>query len=79
MKTKLQLLIIVVAIGLAFVIGRGTSADAQETPNPQVAWEYMDGANLTIEQLNQLGAQGWEISALTVYSRDLYYVLKRLR
>jgi hypothetical protein len=37
----------------------------------------MDGANFTAEQLNKLGAEGWELCVLTTYSRDLYFILKR--
>ncbi len=77
MKNRLQLLFIGVAIIVAFLLGRSISADAQEKAEPRVTWEYMDGANFTAEQLNTLGAEGWELCVLTTYSRDLYFILKR--
>jgi hypothetical protein len=58
MKAKLQLLVVAIAIALAFLIGRGMQADAQVSRAPHVAWEYKDGANLSAEQLNQMGAEG---------------------
>jgi len=79
MKTKLQLLIMAVAVVLAFFLGRGLQAEAQESQAPRVVWEYKDGANLTAEQLNHLGADGWEVAAVVRYDKDLYFLFKRAR
>jgi hypothetical protein len=79
MKAKLQLLVVAIAIALAFLIGRGMQADAQVSRAPHVAWEYKDGANLSAEQLNQMGAEGWEVAAVVRYEKDLYFLFKRAR
>jgi hypothetical protein len=70
---------IVLLLG-AFIVGR--TADAQNTP-PQgakaVKWEYTDGANLNVTQMNALGQDGWELCTFVSYGKDLYYVFKRPR
>jgi len=70
-------------IGLAIVLAAviiGIPAEAQNAP-PQapeaVKWEYTDGANLNIPQMNALGDQGWELCTFVSYGKDLYYVFKR--
>jgi hypothetical protein len=70
-------LVLVVALA-ALIIGR--TAEAQNAPQqaPKVVkWEYTDGANLNIGQLNALGEQGWELCTFVSYGKDLYYVFKR--
>jgi hypothetical protein len=44
-----------------------------------VVWQYKDAANLTVEQMNAFGADGWDLCAMTMYGKDLYYVFKRAR
>lgn len=67
--------VVLVAVGV-FVLVR--TADAQqERRGARVVWEYRDGANLNINQLNALGAEGWELVTITAYGKDYYYVLKR--
>jgi len=73
-----------IVIGLAIVLAAviiGIPAEAQNAP-PQapkaVKWEYTDGANLNIPQMNALGDQGWEMVTFVSYGgKDLYYVFKR--
>jgi hypothetical protein len=63
-----NLVVIAALIAAAFLIGR--TADAQQdrrAPRPPV-WEYRDGANLTLKQLNDLGADGWELARITTTS-----------
>jgi len=79
MKAKLQLLVVAIAIAVAFLVGRGMQADAQVSRAPRVTWEYKDGANLSAEQLNQMGAEGWEVAAVVRYEKDLYFLFKRAR
>jgi len=79
MKGKLQLLIFALAVAIAFFLGRGIQADAQVSRAPRVVWEYKDGANLNATQLNQMGAEGWEVAAVVRYEKDLYFLFKRPR
>lgn len=70
-------LVVLVCVLLAFAIG--WKADAQQgRSSPKVAaWEYRDGANMTIQQLNALGSEGWELVVVASYGKDYYYILKR--
>jgi hypothetical protein len=79
MKLIRNFVLIAAFVAAAFLIGR--TADAQQdrrTPRPPV-WEYRDGANLTVKQLNDLGAEGWELACVTPYAKDYYYILKRVK
>ena len=73
----------VVVVGLALVLAAliiGRTAEAQNAPQqaPKVVrWEYTDGANLNIAQMNALGEQGWEMCSFVNYGKDLYYIFKR--
>ncbi len=73
----------VVVVGLALVLAAliiGRTAEAQNAPQPApkvVKWEYSDGANLNISQMNALGEQGWELCSFVSYGKDLYYIFKR--
>jgi hypothetical protein len=74
-----NLIVIAALVAAALLIGR--TADAQQDrrqPKPLV-WEYRDGANLTLIQLNTMGAEGWELSCVTPYGKDYYYILKRVK
>ena len=79
MKARLQALVLAIAVVVAFLIGRGIQADAQVSRAPRVVWEYKDGANLNATQLNQMGAEGWEVAAVVRYEKDLYFLFKRAR
>jgi hypothetical protein len=79
MKLIRNLVLIAALIAAAFLVGR--TADAQQdrrSPKPPV-WEYRDGANLTLTQLNAMGTEGWELSCVTLYGKDYYYILKRVK
>jgi len=75
-----NLVVIAALVGAAFLFGRTADAqqDRRNPPKPPV-WEYRDGANLTLVQLNAMGAEGWELSCVTLYGKDYYYILKRVR
>jgi hypothetical protein len=80
MEVKMKALrsLIVVCLVSAAAIGVALTAGAQQDKKPrQILWEYRDGANLTVSQLNTLGADGWELIVMTQYDKNLYYILKR--
>jgi hypothetical protein len=64
--------IVAAALGIALTAGA-----QQDRKAKQALWEYRDGANLTVGQLNTLGAEGWELVIATQYDRNLYYIFKR--
>lgn len=70
--TLVALVLVVTGVGITLTAG------AQQDRKPkQLFWEYRDGANLTMDQLNTLGADGWELVIATQYDKNLYYILKR--
>jgi len=74
---KLRVILVFVALA-ATALGIALTAGAQQDKRPkQVQWEYRDGANFTMGQLNTLGADGWELVVATQYDKNLYYILKR--
>jgi hypothetical protein len=78
MKPRYLVLIGVALVLAALIVGRVAEAQnaAQQTPKV-VKWEYTDGANLNIAQMNALGEQGWEMCTFVSYGKDLYYIFKR--
>jgi hypothetical protein len=52
-----------------------------QTSKPVVhtRWEYKDGANLTIDQINEYGADGWEIATVVSFETGNYFIFKRPR
>ncbi len=78
MKTLRNIAIVVLCAVGGFMLVRTAEAQ-QERRGKIVLWEYRDGANLNMSQLNTLGAEGWELVTITAYGKDYYYVLKRPR
>jgi hypothetical protein len=78
-KILRNLVLISSLIAAAFLIGRAGDVQQDRRPPGQPVWEYRDGANLTMNQLNAMGAEGWELSCMTPYGKDYYYILKRVK
>ena len=68
-KILLSLCVVLVAC-ILFVGARGYG---------RTTWEYKQGNNLSESQLNELGAQGWELAGITFTGNVSYIVfyLKR--
>jgi len=79
MKIVRNLVVIAALVAAAFLIGRTADAQQDRRQPKQPVWEYRDGANLTLIQLNAMGAEGWELSCVTLYGKDYYYILKRVK
>jgi hypothetical protein len=78
LKGRYTVLAAIVMLLAGLVVGE--VADAQNAPqqaDKTVIWEYTDGANLNIAQMNELGAGGWELCSFVSYGKDLYYIFKR--
>jgi hypothetical protein len=69
--------VVLACVLCAFMLGWQADAQQGKIPPKPVVWEYRDGANLTIQQLNTLGAEGWELAVVSSYGKDYYYILKR--
>jgi hypothetical protein len=71
---------ILVVVIVVVCLGAALTAFAQlRSPAVRQAWEYKDGANLQIEQINRIGEDGWELVQVVTYGRDYYYIFKRPR
>jgi hypothetical protein len=73
---SMLVVLLLIATGAGIAVTAGAQQDKKSKP---IAWEYRDGANLTIQQLNTLGADGWELVITTQYDKNLYYILKRVK
>jgi hypothetical protein len=76
MTTNVRLFVIAVACVLCALLALTTFAQIQKAP-AHVKWEYCDGANLQIDQINKLGDEGWELAQVVTFGRDYYYIFKR--
>jgi hypothetical protein len=76
MRQYRMVLVVLACVLFALAIGWKANAEQGRSAKP-VTWEYRDGANLTIQQLNALGSEGWELTVVTSYGKDYYYILKR--
>jgi hypothetical protein len=70
--------VILAAVFVLVCLGAVGYAQMQKSA-PRQVWEYKDGANLQIDQMNKLGEEGWELVQVVTYGRDYYYILKRPR
>jgi hypothetical protein len=77
MKRFVRPLEIFIALVLVVLLTWTAFSELQNSRGHNPVWEYHDGANLQVKDLNDLGAQGWELAALIPYGSDYYYVFKR--
>jgi hypothetical protein len=78
--TKRYRLMVVFALLLLFTFIGWTAAGQKKEPAKPQAWEYRFDGNLSSDQLNQLGAAGWEMVNFTITdSRGITYILKRAK
>ena len=68
---------VLLALFLVVLLTWTAFSQLQKGQTQHPVWEYHDGANLQIKELNDLGAQGWELTTIVPYGTDYYYVFKR--
>lgn len=73
-RSILAVILVVICLGVAL-----TAFAQLQKPAGHQAWEYRDGANLQIDQINKMGEEGWELVQVVTYGRDYYYIFKRPR
>ncbi len=66
MKLKKYTLLVIVTIALLGLVG--WSGYAQKKSSGRVAWEYKEVISLSEQQVNALGAEGWEMVGFSVDS-----------
>ncbi|MEW6510223.1 MAG: hypothetical protein AB1428_04620 [Bacteroidota bacterium] len=76
MKLKAPVTLVVAAAVLVIIVALTTFAEIQKAP-PRVVWEYRDGANMQLKEINDFGAEGWELAAVVSYGGDHYFLFKR--
>lgn len=78
MNSPTRLILVVFLVVACLGIALTAYAQLQKVTTHQ-AWEYRDGANLQIDQINKIGGEGWELVQVVTYGRDYYYIFKRPR
>lgn len=78
MNSRARLFVFAAVVVLCAVIALTAFAQMQK-PSARTVWEYKDGANLQIDQMNAIGAEGWELVQVVTYGRDYYYIFKRAK
>lgn len=70
----------VVLIFVALCLAGWTSYGQKPSPKPlRAGWEYKILQGVTEQELNQLGADGWELVAVTASDGQVAHYLKRAK
>jgi hypothetical protein len=78
MKSRNSMLLMTGLLILFLVVG--WTVYGQKKSAARQAWEYRGGQNLTEEQLNALGAEGWEMVSFSMdETRAVYFYFKRAK
>jgi hypothetical protein len=75
MKRNARVLVVIAAFAICIVFALG--AFSQSPKGSHQKWEYRDGANVQLDQMNAYGEEGWELVTVVPYGRDYYYVFRR--
>jgi hypothetical protein len=68
---KLKIAALIISVALLITIGWTVNAQKQDSPKAtKVTWEYKIEFNPSESKLNELGAQGWEMTGVFVNSTD---------
>jgi hypothetical protein len=78
MNSRARLFVVAAVVVLCAVIALTAVAQMQKS-SARTVWEYKDGANLQIDQMNAIGEEGWELVQVVTYGRDYYYIFKRAK
>ena len=73
MKSRISIL---VTLGFLMLLVVGWTIYGQQKSSTRPAWEYRYENNLTAEQVNTLGADGWEMVGFSVdeaYNKHCYF------
>ncbi|HUI65802.1 MAG TPA: hypothetical protein VL126_13250 [Bacteroidota bacterium] len=74
MKRNVRVLVVIAALAVCIVFALGAFS---QSPRAHQKWEYRDGANVQLDQMNAYGEEGWELVTVVPYGRDYYYVFRR--
>ena len=66
MKLKKYALLVVATLALFGLVG--WTGYAQKRSSGRAAWEYREAVSLSEQQVNALGAEGWEMAGFSVDS-----------
>lgn len=77
---KLRQFIALVILAVAVSAAAGWHASAQKENAGRVAWEYRATVNASERDLNNLGAEGWEMVGFNIdQSQNRYVYFKRAK
>jgi hypothetical protein len=76
MKQKGWVLTLIILLAFCFA---GWNALAQKQARAEKVWEYKITNWLSEEDMNKLGAQGWELTTSTFDSNNTFHYFKRAK
>ena len=79
MKPMIRLLLTLVVFAFLCLVGWTENRQRASASSAKTSWEYIIRGGLTEQQLNELGAQGWELVAVSQSNGSFGMYFKRAK
>jgi len=79
MKQVIRLLLTLVVFASLCLVGWTENRQRASASSAKTSWEYIIRGGLTEQQLNELGAQGWELVAVSQSNSSFGMYFKRAK